>query len=82
MCKTCQKYQKAHNSNLSIKDVNYNKKIGKIVKSLFSEKVNTNENITIFDNNNIMSSEIEILEKLEVEDQSWRFVMRWHRYWR
>ena len=41
-----------------------NKEIKKIVKPLFSEKVNTNENITLVDNNNIISSETEIAEKL------------------
>ena len=35
-----------------------------MVGPLFSEKVITNENITLVDNNNIMSSEIEIAEKL------------------
>ena len=39
------------------------KKFWKTVKPLFSEKVNTNENITLVENNNI-SSEIEIAEKL------------------
>ena len=34
-----------------------------MVKPLFSEKVNTNENITLVENNNI-SSEIEIAEKI------------------
>ena len=34
------------------------------VKPLFSEKVNTNENITLVENNTIISSEIEIAEKL------------------
>ena len=51
-------------SNLSIKDVNNNKKFWKIVKPLFSEKVNKNENITLVENNNIISSETEIAEKL------------------
>ena len=32
----------------------------------FSEMVNTNENITLVENNNIISSEIEIAEKLNV----------------
>ena len=40
------------------------KKFWQIVKPLFSEKVNTSENITLVDNNNIISSEIEIAEKL------------------
>ena len=31
---------------------------------LFSKKVNTNKNITLVENNNIISSEIEIAEKL------------------
>ena len=52
--------QKAHYSNLSIKDVNDTKKFWKIVKPLFSKKVNTNENITLVENDNIISSEIEI----------------------
>ena len=56
--------KKAHYSNLTIKDVNDNKKFWKIVKLLFSEKVNTNENITLVENNDIISSEIEIAEKL------------------
>ena len=56
--------KKANYSNLSIKDVNDNKKFWKIVKPLFSEKVNTNKNITLVENNNIISSEIEIAEKL------------------
>ena len=56
--------KKAYYSNLSIKDVNDNKKFWKIVKPLFSEKVNANENITLVENNNIISSEIEIAEKL------------------
>ena len=56
--------KKAHYSNLSTKDVNDNKTFRKIVKLLFSEKVNTNENITLVANNNIISSEIEIAEKL------------------
>ena len=56
----------AHYSNLSIKDVNDNKKLWKIVKLLFSEKVNTNENLTLVENNNIILSEIEIAEKLNV----------------
>ena len=53
--------KKAHYSNLSIKDVNENKTFWKIIKPLFSE--NLNENIALVDNNNI-SSEIEIAEKL------------------
>ena len=56
--------KKAHYSNLSIKDVNNNEKFWKIVKPLFSEKVNTKENIVLIDNNNIISSEAEIAEKL------------------
>ena len=56
--------RKAYYSNLSIKDVNDNKTFWKIVESLFSEKVNMNENITLVENNNIISSEIEIAEKL------------------
>ena len=56
--------KKGYYSNVSIKDVNDNKKFRKIVKPLFSEKVNTNENITLVENNNIISSEIEIAEKL------------------
>ena len=38
----------------------------KILKPLFSEKVNTNRNITLVDNYNIISSETEIAEKLYV----------------
>ena len=45
--------EKAHCRNLSIKDVNDNKKFWKIVKPLFSEKVNTNENKMLIDNCNI-----------------------------
>ena len=56
--------KKAYYSNLNIKDVNDNKKFWKIVKPLFFEKVNKNENITLVENNNIISSEIEISEKL------------------
>ena len=56
--------KKVHYSNLSIKDVNDNKKNWKIVNPLFSEKVNTNEDITLVENNNIISSETEIAEKL------------------
>ena len=56
--------KKAYYNNLSIKDVNDNKTFWKIVKSLFSENVNTNENITLVENNNVISSEIEIAEKL------------------
>ena len=56
--------KKAHYRNLNIKDVNDNKKFWKIVKPLFSEKKNTKENITLVENNNIISSEIEIAEKL------------------
>ena len=56
--------KKAHYSNLYIRDVNDNKKVWKIVKPLFSEKVNTNENITLVENKNIRSSEIEIAEKV------------------
>ena len=52
--------RKAHYSNFSIKDVNHNKNFWEIVKPLFSEKVNTNENITLVENNNIISSEIEM----------------------
>ena len=55
--------KKAHYSNLSIKYVNKNKTFWKIIKPLFSE--NSNENIALVDNNNI-SSEIEIAEKLNV----------------
>ena len=58
--------KKAYYSNLSIQDVNDNKKILEIVKPLFSEKVNTNENITLVENNNIITSEIKIAEKLNV----------------
>ena len=56
--------KKAHYSNLSIRDVNDNNKFWKIAKPLFSEKVNTNENLTLVDNNNIISSEAETAEKL------------------
>ena len=55
--------KKAHYRNLSIKDINENKTFWKITKPLFSE--NSNENIALVDNNNI-SSEIEIVEKLNV----------------
>ena len=56
--------KKAHYINLSIKDVNEYEKFCKMVKSLFSKKVNANENITLVENNNIISSEIEIAENL------------------
>ena len=56
--------EKAHYSNLSIKDVNDNKKFWKIVKPLFFKNVNKNENIKPVQNINIISSEIEIAEKL------------------
>ena len=56
--------KESHYSNLDIKDVNDNKKIWKIVKLLFSEKVTANKNIMLVDNNNIISSDIEIDEKL------------------
>ena len=55
--------KKAHDRNLSIKDVNENKTFWKITKPLFSE--NSNENKALVDNNNI-SSETEIVEKLNV----------------
>ena len=35
----------------------------KIVKPLFSEKMNTNEKKVLVDNNNIISSEIQIAQK-------------------
>ena len=44
--------KKAHRSNLIIKDVTDNKIFWKIV--VFSEKMNTNKNITLADNNNII----------------------------
>ena len=55
--------RKSHYSNLSIKDVNWNKKFWKIVQPLFSEKADTNENTTLADKNNI-TSEIDITENL------------------
>ena len=58
--------KKDHYSNLRIKDANKNQNFWKIVKHLFSEKVNTNENLTLVDNNSIISFEIEIAEKLNV----------------
>ena len=42
--------KKAYYSNFSITD---NKNFWKIVKPLFSEKVNTDENIALVENNNI-----------------------------
>ena len=36
----------------------------KIVKPLFTEKMNTNEEIVLVDNNNIISPEIQIAQKL------------------
>ena len=56
--------KKSHYSNLDIKDVNDNKNVWKIVKPLFSEKMTANENITLVGNNNIISSDSEIAEKL------------------
>ena len=56
--------KKTHYSNLDIKDVNDNKRFWKIVKPLFSEKETANKNVTLIDNNNIISSDIEIAEKL------------------
>ena len=56
--------KKSHYSNLDIKDVNDNKNVWKIVKPLFSEKMTANENITQVGNNNIISSDSEIAEKL------------------
>ena len=44
--------------------MNDNKKVWKIVKPLFSEKVTANGNITLVDNNNIIFSDIGIAEKL------------------
>ena len=58
--------KKADYRNLNIKDVNDNKEFWKTVKTLFSKKMNTNENFTLVDNYNIISSEIEIDEKLNV----------------
>ena len=58
--------KKADYRNLNIKDVNDNKEFWKTVKTLFSKKVNTNENFTLVDNYNIISSETEIDEKLNV----------------
>ena len=37
-----------------------------MVKYLFFDKVNTNENMTRIDNNNIIVSETEIAEKLNI----------------
>ena len=51
-------------SNLDIKDVNYNQKFWKKAKPLFPEKVTANETITLVDNSNIISSDIEIAKKL------------------
>ena len=56
--------KKSHYSDFDIKGVNDKKKFWKIVKPLFSEKVTGNENITLVDNNNIISFDIEIAEKL------------------
>ena len=56
--------KKSHYSNLDIKDVNDNKNVWKIVKPIFSEKMTANENITLIGNNNIISSDSEIAEKL------------------
>ena len=56
--------KKSHYSNLDIKDVNDNKNVWKIVKPLFSEKMTANENIAQVGNNNIISSDSEIAEKL------------------
>ena len=44
--------KKAHRSNLIVKDATDNKIFWKIV--VFSEKMNTNKNITLADNNNII----------------------------
>ena len=44
--------KKAHRSNPIVKDVTDNKIFWKIV--VFSEKMNTNKNITLADNNNII----------------------------
>ena len=54
--------KKSHYSNLDIKDINDNKNFWKIIKPFFSEKVTANENIPLVDN--IISSDIEIAEKL------------------
>ena len=59
--------KKFHYSNLKIKDVNDNKKFWKIVKPPVSEKVAANENMTLVDNNNVISSNIEIAGKLVKE---------------
>ena len=56
--------KKSHYSNLDIKGFNDNEPFWKIVKPLFTEKVSANENITLADNNNITSSDVEIAEKL------------------
>ena len=58
--------KKAHYSNFNLEDLSDNKKFWKIVKHLFSDKVNTNENMTRVDNNNIILSETEIAEKLNI----------------
>ena len=58
--------KKAHYSNFNLEDLSDNKKFWKIVKHLFSDKVNTNENMTRVDNNNIILSETETAEKLNI----------------
>ena len=56
------KTKKAYYSNLNVQDAVDNKKFWKTIKSLFSDKSNNFENISLIENGNLLTDDFEIAE--------------------
>ena len=56
--------EKTYYESLDIKDLNNNRKFWNTVKPLFSTKSKGHNNITLIDNNNIVTSDNEVAEIL------------------
>ena len=56
------KTKKAYYSNLNVKDIADNKKFCKAVESFFSDKSNNFENISLIENDNLLTDDFEIAE--------------------
>ena len=70
MCQFIKENQKSIPFESEQKDIVYNKKFWKTVKSFFSDKSNNFENISLIENDNLLTDDFEIAETFSKHSQN------------
>ena len=65
------KVKKNYYNNLNISNIKDNRKYWKTVKPCFTDKINTSEQITLVEDDNIITDELEIADIMVIFSQMW-----------